>query len=101
MKLRKQRWSRVYESSEEELLGLLEERGITATRIYIDQLEQTEPQTPNVDTSIWCVEGSATIVLAGDQRIAMQAGDHLGIPAFMVYETQAGISGYTAYVSTS
>jgi quercetin dioxygenase-like cupin family protein len=96
MKLQKFRWSKVYESSEEELTDFLHARGITAERWHADELQKIEPKHADNDTTIWCAEGSLTIRVDGT-AFSIQPGDALPIPSGALYEADAGISGCVCY----
>lgn len=98
MKLQKFRWSKVYESSEEELLDFLSQRGIVAERF--DGAEMTE-QALIVDEqplTLWCAEGSLTLVASGTE-MSLQPGDGVKLPVADPYHLRAGISGYVLYRS--
>lgn len=94
--IQKSRWSKVYESSEEELTDLLDAKGITAERWALEAYDQLEPRSHGEDTQLWCAEGSLSIV-AGAQTISVQPGDTLRIPANLSYSATAGISGCGVY----
>jgi len=98
MSMRKFRWSRVYESSEEELLGLLSSRKITAKRIAAHADAEPTDQTAKGSLCIWCAEGSLT-VRTESTSTPMQPGDALTIEAGASYSLQPGISGYVYYLS--
>jgi quercetin dioxygenase-like cupin family protein len=98
MKLQKFRWSKVYESSEEELTDFLKARNISATRTDGEAFERlTETKRPDAIT-IWCAEGSFTLTINGE-NISMQPGDAIHILADAPYEIAAGMSGYIRYES--
>ncbi|MDB5170212.1 MAG: hypothetical protein JWN82_608 [Candidatus Saccharibacteria bacterium] len=99
MNVQKFRWSRVYESSEEELTALLQARNIKATRIAAEaSSEQPQPATKR-DTTIWCAEGSL-VVHTSSTSTSLQPGDAVRIGADTGYDLNAGISGYVCYVSS-
>jgi mannose-6-phosphate isomerase class I len=97
MKLQKRRWSKVYESTEEELVALLDSRNITAARHDIEAFtsETIQPQVPS--GSIWCAEGSCTVRIS-DATTSLQPGDYLPIDAGSKYIIEGGISGCVYYV---
>lgn len=97
MILQKFRWSKVYESSEEELTDLLAERSIKPKLHHILELE-TSKQYYEKDATIWCAEGSMS-VWADGFKTSMQPGDGLRIPTNTTIELQAGISGCVYYES--
>jgi hypothetical protein len=96
MRLEKFRWSRVYESSEEELVDLLKTRGMTATRHHIEEFGDMGGLNFQQDTTWWCADGSMTLVFA-EIKFSLQAGDSLRIPANNAFTGTAGISGCTYY----
>jgi len=99
MSTQKFRWSKVYESSEEELTALLQGRNIKATRIASDVPGEQMQQTAALDSTIWCAEGSF-VVHTKSARISLQPGDAMHIPAQTTYDLSAGISGFVYYLST-
>lgn len=79
MSPKKYRWSKVYESAEEELLGFLQYKKINAQRHEMDGYE-TRKLTPSPDViQLWGVEGTAKIAVNGSQ-FSLQPGDTLDIP---------------------
>lgn len=98
MKLNKLRWSRVYESSEEELVDLLHTKNITATRHHADELTDIIYDNVSHDTTWWCADGSMTIV-SDSGELSLQAGDFVCIPSGDVLTATAGITGCTYYES--
>jgi homogentisate 1,2-dioxygenase len=98
MGMQKIRWSKVYESSEEELLDFLRQRNIQAERTVVEAM--SEPDTHNADgeTTVWCAEGSLSI---SDEHssLSVQPGDAVRIPNATSYNLRPGISGYVCYVS--
>lgn len=98
MSMQKTRWSKVYESSEEELSAFLRSRNIQATRIVAEALTEQMQQVADIDSTIWCAEGSL-VVRTDSGGISLQPGDTLYIDANITYDMHAGISGYVCYVS--
>jgi quercetin dioxygenase-like cupin family protein len=98
MALRKYRWSKVYESSEEELHDLLEAMNIKATVATSEVAGETHQHMTDKPTTLWCVEGSLT-VQTEDSRVSLQPGDALHIPASIRYVVTSGLTGYTYYDS--
>ena len=95
------RWSKVYESTEEELLDFLESRGIQAERKTAEAFDQSNQQTPLQGTvTLWCAEGSFS-VHCGDTKISMQPGDALRLPANSSHTIISGMSGCVYYQSSS
>lgn len=98
MNVRKYRWSKTYESAEEELLSLLQHKKITARRVVLDPFDTTEAQQHTTNSYIWCAEGSQKVTV-GSQVFSMQPGDTLDIPASSPYAIAAGFSGSAYYTS--
>jgi quercetin dioxygenase-like cupin family protein len=100
MKLQKFRWSKVYESTEEELVEFLESRNLSFTHWAAEGF--TEPTTHSFeqDGTIWCAEGSFT-ARADGQSFSMQPGDALPVPAGVTFEVAPGISGCICYETTT
>lgn len=96
--MQKFRWSRVYESSEEELTALLAARGITAKQIAAEADSDDVVHQTKWESTIWCAEGSLTVITSGSAT-SLQPGDALRVPASTACTLQAGLSGYTCYVS--
>lgn len=99
MKFRKFRWSKVYESSEEELVELLNARGITTERWTANEYEQLGTKNFNQDITLWCAEGSFTITV-DHSTVSMQPGDAIQIPKNTDYEIDGGMFGCISYQST-
>ena len=98
MHIQKFRWSRVYESSEEELTTLFKARNITAERIEADAASDPTEHRTQQESTLWCGEGSMT-VRTDSTSTPLQPGDALRIPANTMYSLLPGISGYICYVS--
>lgn len=96
MKLQKFRWSKVYESTEEELTDLLDAKGLTSERWDIEALAEPLTRQHPDDVTVWCAEGSLTLKHNGS-AISMQPGDALRIPGTTEYIAVAGISGCVCY----
>lgn len=96
MRLEKFRWSKVYESSEEELKDLLLAMHIDATRMHVEEFEDLGGLNFQHDTTWWCADGSMTLTFA-EKKFSLQAGDGLRIPANNAFTGTAGISGCTYY----
>jgi mannose-6-phosphate isomerase class I len=97
MQLQKFRWSRVYESSEEELLHFLATKNLTAERWAAGEFEDFKNKVAAKETTLYCAEGS--LIFHGGTTISLQPGDALRIPAGTNYELTAGISGCVCYQS--
>jgi len=96
MQVRKYRWSKHYESAEEELINLLAAKHIDATRCTASEMEIFDPEVHPEDRQLWCAEGSIVFTI-DNQRISIQPGDALDIPANTFHEAVAGISGCVWY----
>ena len=96
MSMRKFRWSKDYESAEEELQALLKWRKIEAARVIkaeeLDYAEKTAEQT----VRLWCAEGSF-MIRSDDQVISMQPGDTIDISPHHQFHIRTGISGCIYY----
>lgn len=98
MQLKKYRWSRAYESAEEELTNLLASKKITAERWTAEGYEIFAAHSHNHDKQLWCAEGS--IVLTIDNKATtLQSGDVLDLPAHTIHQATAGFSGCALYES--
>jgi quercetin dioxygenase-like cupin family protein len=100
MILRKYRWSKHYESAEEELEDLLVLKNIKAERWAIEGHEEVAEHQHGYDTQFWCVEGSAIFSIDG-KDFSLQTGDALDLPANTPFHITAGFSGCACYESTS
>jgi quercetin dioxygenase-like cupin family protein len=98
MDLRKYRWSKDYESAEEELEGLLEAMNIKAERWTAEAGKAFALHMNAHDKRLWCAEGSINYIVNG-KKISLQPGDALDLPGYAAHEAQAGISGCVCYES--
>ncbi len=98
MGLRKYRWSRAYESAEEELLELLQSQKIEAERWTADGDEAFESHVHSLDKKLWCAEGSIVFIVDA-KNYSLQPGDALDVPAFATHRAVAGFSGCVCYES--
>jgi quercetin dioxygenase-like cupin family protein len=96
MHIRKYRWSKHYESAEEELVQLLAVKQISATRWTAEGGEAIGPRTCSADITIWCAEGTIVFIIASKQY-SLQPGDTLELPAGTVYEATGGLFGCACY----
>jgi quercetin dioxygenase-like cupin family protein len=99
MELRKHRWSKTYEAAEVDLGELLESKGIEAERWTAEGDQEFELHMHPLDKRLWCAEGSIMLTINSTQKIAMQAGDALTIPAYMPHSAVAGFAGCVCYES--
>jgi hypothetical protein len=98
MQPKKTRWSKVYESSEEELVAFLNERGIATSRWTADEFEAAPERSLTADTTIWLAEGSAKFK-ADTTSYSMQPGDTIQLPTGTLLSITAGMSGCVCYES--
>lgn len=96
MDLRKYRWSKTYESAEEELLSLFQVKKITGKRTVLDPYDTIDISAAEDIRHIWCAEGSLTVTVSG-KRISLQPGDALAVPASAGLSIAAGLSGCAYY----
>ena len=100
MQIRKSRWSRVYESAEEELVELLERKQILARRWAAEEGQEIAGRQFAVDTQLWCAEGQLTCTIEG-KAYSLQAGDVLDIPANLSCSMRVGFGGCACYESAT
>ncbi len=94
---KKFRWSKVYESSEEELVAFLQSRGKEFTLIHAETGE-TVRQISEQACTIWCAEGS--LALKQDATsMSLQTGDALVMNANEAYNLVAGLNGFICYLT--
>jgi len=96
MQIRKTRWSKVYESSEEELVTWLQSRNIQTTRWMAAEFEQLEVRTLPIPTDLYLAEGSAKLQ-ADTTTYSLQPGDTIHFPANTKISLTAGMSGCVCY----
>lgn len=100
MSIRKFRWSKVYESAEEELETYLEKRHITAHRWTAEPGEEIPSRPLAHPTTIWCAEGTV-ICTINEKTYSLQPGDALELPANTAFQGVAGFGGCVCYESLS
>ncbi len=98
MKYQKTRWSKVYESSEEELVELLDSRAIIYERWQTAEFHDFGDQQFEHDTTFWCADGSIVFIIAG-KRVSIQAGDAIRFFPQTRCSAIAGMAGCTIYES--
>lgn len=98
MNLQKFRWSRVYESSEEELVALLHARSIQSKRLVVEADGGPVEHTSKHTTTIWCGEGSLALRTLSTET-SLQPGDAIRVDANTAYSLYPGIAGFICYVS--
>ncbi len=100
MQIRKSRWSKVYESAEEELVQLLERKQISARRWAAEEGQEIATKQFPMDTQLWCAEGQLTCTIGG-RTYSLQSGDVLDIPAELDCSIRVGFGGCACYESTA
>lgn len=100
MPTRKYRWSKVYESSEEELVTLLQQKHIVAARWVLDDDGARVPSFTDTGILLWCAEGQFSCLVNG-VRYAIQTGDTLEIAAGSTWEAVARFGGCVVYQAAS
>lgn len=99
MAFTKLRWSKVYESSEEELIDLLDSMGINAQRHSLEPNEEISLPPHSSETTIWCAEGSFQINI-GAKVVSMQPGDYIIFPGESEEQKlTSGFAGSAYYIS--
>ncbi len=98
MNAKKIRWAKTYEAGEGELIDLLDAKHIEADRWIGEEFETFPPHLHDLDTRIWCAEGSVAYTVNG-VVFPLQAGDALDIPAMAVHEASVGFAGCICYES--
>jgi mannose-6-phosphate isomerase-like protein (cupin superfamily) len=98
MQLRKYRWSKDYESAEEELVELLALKHITAERHDLEEEGSAVQHTTAADTQLWCAEGMMRMVI-GTTTYSLQPGDVVDLPAGTTYELLPRFGGGAYYLS--
>lgn len=96
MSIRKFRWSKDYESAEEELLNIFKARNIEAKRVVEDPELDLSQQLSNLPVRLWCAEGSF-YVITPEQTISMQPGDAIDITIGTQYQIHTGLTGCIYY----
>jgi quercetin dioxygenase-like cupin family protein len=96
MQLRKYRWSKHYESAEEELAGLLQARHVPADRWTAEAGEEFAPHSHAEDKTLWCADGTIVFTISG-KEYSLQPGDTLDIPANTVHQATVGLFGAVCY----
>jgi mannose-6-phosphate isomerase class I len=92
----KQRWSKVYESSEEELVEHLAARSIVTERWTAEEQQTLVSVNATQNTQLWCGEGSCMLT-TDDQKLSVQTGDTIKIPQGTIYQITAGMAGCIMY----
>lgn len=97
--IRKFRWSKDYESAEEELIALLEWRNIEHIRVIDKEYEEYAITSKDEHVRLWCAEGSFTLSIK-DSSISMQPGDAVDILPQSECTLLSGIAGCVYYRTT-
>jgi quercetin dioxygenase-like cupin family protein len=98
MQVRKYRWSKVYESAEEELLELLERKNIEAQCWVGEDGEEINDRIYAKNTQLWCAEGQLICTIEG-KPYSLQPGDVLEMPAGTTCSIRVGFGGCVTYES--
>lgn len=98
MKLKKFRWSKVYESSEEELVEFLKNRNITAKQWVLESDDIPLKNYLDKETTYWCAEGAFKLWVDGE-TVSMQPGDSVKIPANSSIQIEPGMFASIVYES--
>lgn len=98
MKLKKFRWSKVYESSEEELVEFLKVRNISSKVWPLEADDETVKRFLDQGTTFWCAEGSFKLWADGE-TVSMQPGDAVKIPAESSIQIEPGMFASIIYES--
>ena len=99
MHIQKFRWSRVYESSEEELVSLLKVRNIPSTRVHAEAGDTAATQHSDNSFTLWCAEGSL-LFETESAKISLQPGDAARIGADTTYTIHPGIADCVYYLTS-
>ena len=99
MALQKYRWSKDYESAEEELLQFLNGRHIQVTRQTLEPAEEVAATASDTTANIWCAEGSLVIQAADESTLSLQPGDATKLTLQATYTIRAGLTGCVYYTS--
>jgi quercetin dioxygenase-like cupin family protein len=100
MQLRKYRWSKAYESAEEELVEMLAAKQIPALRWAAEEDAELPTRQHDFDMHLWCAEGQL-LVTAADKMYSLQPGDTLEIPANTDYDILVRFGGCVCYEAPS
>jgi quercetin dioxygenase-like cupin family protein len=96
MQLRKYRWSKHYESAEEELHRFLQGKRIKAERWEAEAGHEFEPHSHDFDKHLYCAEGSISLTANG-RTFSLQPGDGLDLPANTIHHARTGLAGVVCY----
>ena len=96
MELRKYRWSRDYESAEEELIRQFVARNIDPIRWAAEGYQEFAGQANERDKKLWCAEGSVIFTING-KPFSLQPGDALDLPSNTNHSAVVGFSGCVCY----
>jgi quercetin dioxygenase-like cupin family protein len=96
MQLRKYRWSRHYESAEEELQSFLAAKNLDAVRWTAEAGDEFATQRVDHHRLLFCAEGSLSLTADG-KAFSLQPGDALELPAGTDHHATAGLAGVVCY----
>jgi hypothetical protein len=101
MGFKKFRWSKVYESTEEELIALLQARNIHSMRLYAEASSIQTEQRAEAATTIWCAEVTLVVEFeATPISVSLQPGDALRLEANTSYSIHPGIADCVYYLTS-
>ena len=98
MKLKKFRWSKVYESGEHELVEFLKVRKITARLWVLEAGNEADKRFLQKETTLWCAEGAFKLWSDGE-TVSMQPGDAVKLPAESSIQLEPGMFDSIVYES--
>lgn len=98
MTIQKFRWSKVYESSEEELTAFLHAKDLQAERYNLQATDMPTTHELAGTKRLWCAEGSLTIGY-GATTMSLQAGDAIRALAPTSITVRPGIAGGAFYLT--
>lgn len=98
MTIQKFRWSKVYESSEEELVSLLHAKNVEAQRHALHATDLPMTFELSGPKRLWCAEGSLTIGYSAT-TLSLQTGDAIKALAPTSITVRPGIAGTAFYLS--
>jgi hypothetical protein len=98
MSAKKFRWSKDYESAEEELIELFERKNIDAQRFHVEPHQPIELKNDSNKFQLWCAEGSFIIDI-DSRSYSMQPGDAMDIIDTKEISATSGMTGCAYYIN--
>ena len=96
MNAKKFRWSKDYESAEEELIELFQRKKIDAHRVHVDPHEEMQLTAIPLPVQLWLAEGSCALDVA-TRHYSMQPGDAIDLPHNTDVSGMSGMTGCAYY----